>query len=221
MSNLTDFFPAAGGGGTHITNPLELPRYYAYTGRIQMKGTSTGVQVIDIQNDFWTLWNATRDSVDVAVDDTYYTIKDVSSSTNGGWFINAISPTVQEGIITFRITVDGTVYTIEMNNPVYRVGYAGRFSIGSFLYNQQATTSSSTPMQYPNGNLGFTDASYGFLHNGVFAADELGYQTVIIDNIFAGAKLRFESTFKIEVKAANKWTTTTPYNNAGATVVLI
>ena len=90
MSNLTDFFPSTG-GSSDITDPKLMPRLA--TGPVSqaryIKGTNGGMSTDGTQA-FWDAFSGIALSEETsfltlsATFNTYETILDVSSSTNGG-----------------------------------------------------------------------------------------------------------------------------------------
>lgn len=222
MANISDFFPTAGGGGgAHITNPLELPRYSFY--QLEMKYANSAATVAANSSSFWTYWDYTRSSATLTAADTYVTVGEVTSSTNGGFLINVIGNGIPagSGAVTFRITVDGTAYTI-VSGDVPGTAWNNWACIGSFLSGVQPQTSTaydSRRTEHLNGYWLSTNSS-GMLENGFYKPRPEIYGTVIIDDIFAGPKLRFESTIKVEVKSSY-YSTSSERDRTGCTIITI
>ena len=130
MSNLTDFFPSAG-GSSDITDPKLMPRIAV--GPVSqarwMKVSATYV----VNDGFASFWNAfTAASLSESMSlitlstttfNTYETVLDVSSSTNGGYLNYVLGSYIQAGQTeTYKITVDGVATEI-VRAPPTGAGY--------------------------------------------------------------------------------------------------
>jgi len=213
-----------GGGGTggpFVTSPLELPRYSFQT--LEMKYTNNAAVVAASTASFWTHWDYTRSSATLTAADTYVTVGEVTSSSNGGFLINVIGNGVAAGTgtVTFRITVDGTEYIIT-SGDVPGTAYSNWACIGSFLSGiqpQNSTAYDSRRSGYLNSYHSGTNAQ-GMLDNGFYKPWEATYGTVPIDDIFAGPKLKFEETIKVEVKSS-AYFTSSERDRTGCTIITI
>jgi len=191
MANLSDFLPAAGGGGPFVTDPNELPKLLLYNGgylRLNYDGVS--YTEYDNTSAFWTYF-AYTDGNDVATfnaSNAYVTLKDISS--NKGGFMYFLMSGYSANIKTWRITVDGEEYLIDMgaNN--------GRRVIGPVVLGVYNSTHwSGSWSSYRSNAVNLSD-NYGFSNNNYT-------QSVYVPDIALcqkGAALRFKSTLKIEYK---------------------
>ena len=133
MSDLTDFFPATGGGGGNsgglVSDPRDLPAtlLYIYYLEIHSYGVALSAYLATFYNVFIgngsggnpninnggikSAFNFDFSSTSV---NTYGTIADVTSTTGGvmRFCMGPVIPLANGTSYTFKITVDGTVYEI-------------------------------------------------------------------------------------------------------------
>ena len=177
MSNLTDFFPAASGGGGNsnglVSDPRDLPATLVNAYRLETKVSPTTAYYPALINWYYSfIGNGSGGNPDlsnggiksafnldfasIAVD-TYGTIADLTSTTGGimRFSMGPLIPLTNGTSYTFKITVDGTVYEIpgtvnsNFNVPSYRfVPFLG------FTNQGRANTSSSalTGVRDPSNN---------------------------------------------------------------------
>ena len=125
MSDLTDFFPATGGGSLVSYDPLTLNRVAVYANNLKSKYSSS-VSYNSTLSQFWYgVYNAPYASygtngayIDMTLNSTsFQQIVSVSNVGKGGKLICVIGPTVaQNTTVTFKITIDGTATEIEYTN---------------------------------------------------------------------------------------------------------
>ena len=125
MSDLTDFFPATGGGSLVSYDPLTLNRVAVYATSLKSKYASSA----SIASNNGTFWNGIYYAayaaqgvngawIDMSLNSTsFQQIVSVSNVGKGGKLICVIGPTVaQNTTVTFKITIDGTATEIEYTN---------------------------------------------------------------------------------------------------------
>ena len=143
MSDLTDFFPAAGGGSLVSYDPLTLDRTIAQLQNITIKHTTTAVQYASGAT-FWQYYETHSGGVGDYVQlptttSVYQTIVDVTNTGKGGKLLNVISPLLfTSNTFTFKITIDGTETLIPITVSIDQYS---RLILGGLL---EGTTSSNT-----------------------------------------------------------------------------
>lgn len=133
MSDLTDFFPAAGGGSLVSYDPLTLDRTIAQLQNITIKHSSTAAQYASgIQ--FWNYYEngGIGDYVQLpTTTSVYQTIVDVTNTGKGGKLLNIISPLLfTSNTFTFKITIDGTETLIPITASI---DFRSRLILGGLL----------------------------------------------------------------------------------------
>jgi len=204
MSNFSDFFPVGGGGGgLFLTDPNELPKMLTYsTGYLGLNYDGETTNTYDGDATFWTYFAYTNgnDWTTFNASNTYVTLKDISSSKGG--FLYFLMSGVSGNIKTWRITVDGEEYLIDMGAG------NGRRIIGSpVLGNYNSDRFLGGRVSYRSNSVNLSDG-YGFSSNNYT-------QAVFVPDIGLCQKnpaLRFESTLKIEYKE-NGAPNTSSYND--------
>lgn len=149
MSDLTDFFPATGGGGSVSFDPMTLDRRACYTNQITLNYTPTNYWNSSV-NGFWSYWAATYDYATVPNNTDYVTVKDITSAPRGGRLHSIIGPATTTGTTNFKITVDGTEYIVPVSplqtNGTVSWGNNSRVLLGGSRYGRYVN--SSTPNMY-------------------------------------------------------------------------
>lgn len=190
-----------GGGSRWITNPKHLPLLAVDEIALNIK-TLVGAQSAANVLAFYTAMALEGATTSIATANTYVTI---ASLTGAGFLFNVVAPTHSAGYIpTFRITVDGTVYTITptaAQTANWRV-VLGPVTNGTSIKGN-ATASVAGDIISPNNawDPGFRNARIGGVRQyGGSAADFIGIpnETGILANNMPA--LRFESSLLIEVK---------------------
>lgn len=149
--------------------------------------------------------------------DSYNTIVDISGSAGVCSGMYGPGPS-SAGDITFRITVDGTVYTIS----VYSSGYDYRGFIGTYNLNHNYHVA-YVPMlaevwyTYDSDETNYSRAST----NGYSKAFLLPAKYALTSHTSAGPCLGFLDSLKVEVKSENSIYNSSQYLKAGCVYTLI
>jgi hypothetical protein len=240
MSDLTDFFPGAGGGsgsgGGVSTNPKDLHRRIVtasklYTNYYDTNGL-TGTQATQFwTNGKWTLGSVTncdypRSSIIIPqVIDTWHTLKDLTT-TNGGLLFNIIplQHWASNQICQVRITIDGVESVITYGDGVTPALYGHLVLGGTYMgrppgsdntySNAQTYDRIGNPTQQGYKSSSNTN-SWGNGGLGVFA--NINSVTIPDDSLLFN-HIGFNETLKIEVKT-NRVRTDGAYSYAGCTVM--
>ena len=231
-SNLTTFFPATG-GSSDITDPKLLPRIA--NGPISSTRwikTETGQLRSDGETAFWTLFadTALAESYSMitlsATFDTYETVLDISSSTNGGYLNYILGTYINAGNTeTYKITVDGVATEIVRSVPTgsnYQAGILGWVSPGQPSTSQtqaggpgaMGEQSAFTASSMYGGGILYNNVSNGFTY----------FQTTcftVPNTPWAYPNLKFKETLKVEIKRSNRYTSSAVYNYAGVRLTMI
>ena len=234
-SNLTTFFPGASGGSSDITDPKLLPRVEMQT--LYMK-TRWATSETSTATRFWNPFYAATMSEQFSVLElfttynTYETILDVSSSTNGGYLHHVIGSIINGAAAqteTYKITVDGVATEIVrappsgtpasravigwlapggVNSNVAATGWGvGGGSMGGQSYNQSVT-----------GNYSTTTANTNITNGFIFNVNA----TYTVPNIpLAYPSLKFKETLKVEIKRSGQYTSSSLYNHTGVRYTMI
>ena len=224
MSNLTDFFPSTG-GSSDITDPKLMPRLA--TGPVSqaryIKATNGGMSTDGTQA-FWDAFSGIALSEETsfltlsATFNTYETILDVSSSTNGGHLNYILGSYISGGQTeTYKITVDGVATEIVRAPPSdsqYQssilgwvapgFGYDGTTTRVSGSMGEQSEKTST--YNQPTSSTQFTNIVNGF---------NFVYQNAytLPNSPWAYPNLRFKETLKVEIKRSGRYTSSAIYNN--------
>jgi hypothetical protein len=226
MSNLTDFFPGAGGagGGGALPDPTYMRRYIHEGGYPNLKLTTTTIAYAS-DTGFWTAYDRYFDSIICTTDNTYFTVADVTSAANGGLLSHVIGPAMTtSGGTDFRITIDETEYLISTGSNLGFDAY--RASMGVTL--GRNTTSSS----YTSSWTGSYDNHYTYFGtatnpiNGGFilpnSYNNLQPLASISPTVYDAPYVRFETSCKVEVSCSSLYTAGGDrYQRAGAAVIIL
>jgi hypothetical protein len=200
MSNLTDFFPAASGGGDSaiVTDPSKLTAVSSWSDSVTIKYTNA--LYYSNSSGFWDNLEKAGTRAVITAANVYTTIVDITGS---GHFYYSVSPG-GSGIstVTARFTVDGVVTEIPMTVNRYSSTSDGRAIIGPYTAGSSGSTSTMVGWNQNQGD-------YGHEVNRTYfePASSENYQVRGIGLLrpdfflFHGApKLRFETDFKLEYK---------------------
>jgi len=253
MSDITEFFPAAsgsGGGGGLVSDPRDLRATVSTVSNLQSKNGATG-NISAAQAGFYNLFigngsspsggangglvsGYSFDFTGAAVN-TYHTIADVTSPTNGGIMRFCLSPSINNtstAAWSFKITVDGTAYELPgtMNNGSNSPSEPFISSIGGVKFGNPGTavTLSSTMFQnnyYSYLSTATSTNTHAAINSGIYFAQRslpTGYgvtPSYIDTDLSSLGGLRYKSSLKVELKINALGTLVTPANDRGIAVI--
>ena len=228
MSNLTDFFPSTG-GSSDITDPKLMPRLAngPVASTRYLKG-SNGAMNNDGITAFWDAFSGVALSEEMsmltlsATFNTYETVLDVSSSTNGGYLNYILGSYISGGQTeTYKITVDGVATEIVRappSNSQYQSSILGWVAPGYGVDGTTTRVSGSMGEQsaktstynQPTSTTEYTNAVNGFVY--VYAN-----AYTLPNSPWAYPNLRFKETLKVEIKRSGQYSSANDiYNYAAA-----
>ena len=235
MSNLTDFFPLTG-GSSDITDPKLLPRLQVQNGGLVMKnyfGSSTTSIQANLSYQFWAPFFAANMSESFSALElsttfnTYETILDVSSSTNGGYLNHVIGSSLGDNMTeTYKITVDGVATEIVSTTPTSGLrGVLGWVAPGGNpLVNAAGNPGGSGSMGEQGyymsiiGQQSSTPAN-GSITDGFIYSSNSYYTLPNAPWVYPA--LKFKETLKVEIKRSGRQTSSVAYNYAGVRHTMI
>jgi len=223
MSNLTDFFPSTG-GSSDITDPKLMPRLATgpIGGARYIKYTNGAVNN-DNTTPFWEAFSGVAMSEEMsmltlsATFNTYETVLDVSSSTNGGYLNYILGSYINGGQTeTYKITVDGVATEIVRAPPSgsqYQSSILGWVAPGYGLDGTTTRVAGSMGEQaaktstynQPTSNTVYTNTVNGFIY-------VYGNAYTLPNSPWAYPNLRFKETLKVEIKRSGRYTSSNTYN---------
>tara|TARA_B110000858_G_C17710379_1_gene430268 strand:+ start:94 stop:783 length:690 start_codon:yes stop_codon:yes gene_type:complete len=227
MSDLTDFFPATGGGSLVSYDPLTLNRVNIETNYLKSKYSYTAT--VNPSNDyyFWapfaqTTYGQTGAYTDLTLNSSaFQTIVDITNTGKGGKLICIIGPAVDYNVtVTFKITIDGTSTEIEYTNLLTSMFGDARGVLGGILAGDPVVTTTNTGQIASPFNGGYN----AYRHRD-YITNSNGFANSNYNNIwtlpttFDGInQIQFKDTCKVEIKA-NTASSSTYFNRAGVIVV--
>jgi len=230
MSDLTDFFPAASGGGGGVTSdPNDLHKTYVPSSELRF-GSGTNSQ----SSAFWTqampvfgTKGLTTNNLTLPSDSTAYaTMIDVTNTGKGGTLQTVVGPNhYNQGNpsvpndITFKFTIDGTVTEIVSQ---------GSTTVNSAIAQCRPVLGALVP--------GNATTTYGFPYYGITPAtawyqayDYNGFRSINgYSNIPAHLpttfnllnRIVFTDTFKLEIKSTNTIYQSSQWNKCGLIITI-
>ena len=224
MSTITGLISVGGGGGgatNIVTNPTHLYKEVATQYNIEFK---YGTTLYDpTSNNFWTFMLANYNwgyYAECTTADTYVTVADITSATNGGFLHSFIGVgTIDGESTTMRFTVDGTATEITYSNGSGTTAAHYCPIMGGFYPNPQTTTDqapfNTADLSVQQGAYLSADPSNGWYAGSI--SNGIAYP--FISHNMDMSRLRFESSLKIEVKKS-AINATANNNKAGAVITL-
>jgi len=149
-SDITEFFPAAGGGSLVSYDPLTLDKTFNQAGA-NLLGIKRGTSSYSLTGNgvFWTHYADQSSGVGTYngslpnTTSVYQTIVDITNTGKGGKLFNIISPMLMAGAsFTFKITIDGTATLIPISSV--SVNYT-RYVLGGLIEGKQTYSSTYGP----------------------------------------------------------------------------
>lgn len=207
MSNLSDFYGSAGGGGgtsEFNKNPVAMGGILSSYSQLCIYGANSTTANVSDSTAFWTDLDTLGAYVaGASVADTYETLVDIN---NSGYLCNVISGVLNAiGDVTVRYTIDGVVKEItrvgiQANNQRYVAGPVRGFS------------SASVHIDDPVNLLD----SYFFRSHLNDGRADLGQSQVLPSPViskrdYRNSICRFEQSLKVEIKATQVVTTANVY----------
>ena len=224
MSDLTDFFPATGGGSLVSYDPLTLNRVNVSPTLLKAKSTNGSYNDSTNTVAFWnpitnTTYGQTGAAIDMALGSTaFQQVVSVSNVGKGGKLVCVIGPGVNvNAVVTFKITIDGTATEIEYTN-VY--GAEMRACLGGILAGQPQNGSSNAGLissPFDGGYYHARSNTYGTNSNG-FASTGANVNSWSLPTVFDGInQIQFKDTCVVEIKGNPN----TGFNRMKAGVIIV
>ena len=216
MSNFTDFFPAAsgGGGGLFYSSPRQMPCSWTAQNAIYIKAqtlTGTHTDTTAIFRDTISRIGGFNKQFLTADLNTYQELCNITNA-NGGVFHGAAGPlsTYLTGtavsIQEYRITIDGTEYDIVANTGARNASAYVRATIGNFPEGLAAQSTTNT-MQYSPYNSYYSYAEDSATGQAFtvkpFRYYSVDYKMFVPVNLNLMGGVEFKETLKVELKTNN------------------
>ena len=220
-SDITEFFPAAGGGSLVSYDPLTLDRTVAQNANLTMKHSSTASQPVS-GTQFWSYYETYSGGVGDYVQlptttSVYQTIVDITNTGKGGKLLNIISPLLfTSNTFTFKITIDGTETLIPIT---VSIDGRSRLVLGGLLEGETSSNTNYGPaFSYRSGSY---SCNFGWQknYNGFYTAGNASY--MIPTDPGKVNHIEFKDSCKIEVIYTGtlpSYYSSTDYN-AGAMII--
>tara|TARA_R110002124_G_scaffold112731_1_gene266954 strand:- start:241 stop:948 length:708 start_codon:yes stop_codon:yes gene_type:complete len=229
MSNLTDFFPSTG-GSSNITDPKLLPRIaVGPVSDTRWMKISTTALVTDGYTTFWNAFTAASLSESMSLItlstttfNTYETVLDISSSTNGGYLNYVLGSYIQAGQTeTYKITVDGVATEIVRAPPTgasYQSSILGWVSPGKGSVSQTQAGGPGAMGEQSAYTSTYALESTAVLNNNVSNGFFYSKNNVytLPNTPWAYPSLKFKETLKIEIKRSGIYSSANDVYNYAA-----
>jgi hypothetical protein len=229
MSVLTEFFPAASGGGGGVTsNPNDLHKTYVHPNDLRF-GSSTASS----SPSFWTqampvfgTKGLTTNNLTLPSDSTAYaTMIDVTNTGKGGTLQTVVGPSHYNpgnpsvpNDVTFKFTIDGTVTEIvsQGSTTVNSSVTQSRPILGALVPGGPTTT-----YGFPYyGNSPSIEWDKAFDYNGFRAISYGGISAHLPTTFNLLNRIVFTDTFKLEIKSTNTIYQSSEWNKCGLTITI-
>lgn len=217
MANFSDFFPSAGGGGgataatTMEINGITYENVYTSPdAAFYAPGISNSSQVYfgDYNTATTTLTAHTDPNIYTfnlygQALDTYHTVANITSATNGGFFYWALTGapvTSLRSIYQIKITIDGTAYEYIGNSANVNGASFNRMFVGNILPIAYDTSNNYFNYFLTGGDPLSTSLSNGVIdYTGNALAEQLSLPNSFEAKQFGMKKVYFETSCKVEM----------------------
>ena len=228
MNDLTDFFPAASGGGSGVTSdPNDLHRTYVHPNSLYSGGST-----YSSQSTFWVTAmpvfgtkGLTTNNLTLPSDSTAYaTMIDVTNTGKGGTLqtvvgpghYNTSNPSVPNDV-TFKFTIDGTVTEIVSQGSTTSDVTQDRPILGAVVPGNTTTTYGFPYYGNSGGSIVWNKA---FDYNGFRSIAQYSIPVHLPTTFNLLNRIVFTDTFKLEIKSTGTIYQSSYWNKCGLTMTI-